>query len=65
MNIDWSKAPEGTTHANPSDPMGIWRKVTGPDEAYWWASKEWVLLFDGVYARYKGYYVPKPLVLQP
>ena len=65
MNIDGNKAPAGTTHANPSDPLGIWRKVTGPDEAYWWDGKEWVLLFDGVYARYKGFYVVKQMGLQP
>lgn len=27
--IDWSKAPEGTTHANIDDSISIWRRVCG------------------------------------
>lgn len=63
MTLDWSKAPGGTTHANPSDPLGIWRRVTGPNEAYWWDGRDWILLFDGVYGLYKSMYVPKPIAL--
>lgn len=59
MNIDWDKAPEGTTHANPKDVCGIWRRVLDGCSFYR-SADEWVPLHPEVYEEHKHQYVKKP-----
>ena len=59
MNIDWSKAPEGTTHANPEDPMGSWRKVEN-GLSHHWDGNAWLKLHPRAYESAKHAYVKKP-----
>lgn len=59
--VNWSEAPEGTTHANPDDNAGIWRRVEG-DTSYHWDEiwKTWKALHPMAYASAKTAYIPKP-----
>lgn len=59
MNIDWCKAPEGTTHANPEDPMGSWRKVV-EGVSHHWDGTTWLKLHPRAYESAKSAYVKKP-----
>lgn len=66
MSIDWSKAPEGTTHANPLDPLGMWRRVQGQESDWWNATqKTWIRLHPMAYKQHKGMYVEKPVGEKP
>ncbi len=63
MAIDWAKAPQGTTHANPHDTWSIWRKVVG-DKSFWWSAfdSEWVELHPVAYRKAKPDYVAREVM---
>ena len=60
MPIDWSRAPEGATHANPNDTWCIWRKVAA-DKSFWWSviDSEWIELHPMAYRIAKHDYVER------
>lgn len=55
-DIDWSKAPKGTTHAFPPSEVSPWRKVEGR-VAYKWKFETWILVGPGAAI---SAYLPRP-----
>ncbi|BAG75037.1 hypothetical protein [Pseudomonas phage PAJU2] len=59
MSIDWSKAPEGTTHYHIAEDINPWRKIEGT-VAYEHYSGKWLRVNSFNEGCMPGYYVPIP-----
>lgn len=59
MSIDWSKAPEGTTHYHISEDINPWRKIEGT-VAYEHYRGKWLRVNSFNEGCMPGYYVPIP-----
>ncbi|MFW5224308.1 hypothetical protein ACOAM9_10000 [Pseudomonas aeruginosa] len=59
MSIDWSKAPEGTTHYHIAEDINPWRKIEGT-VAYEHYSGKWLRVNSFNEGCMRGYYVPIP-----
>ncbi|MCY0330106.1 hypothetical protein [Pseudomonas aeruginosa] len=59
MSIDWSKAPEGTTHYHIAEDINPWRKIEGT-VAYEHYSGKWLRVNSFNEGCMHGYYVPIP-----
>ncbi|HEP8326526.1 TPA: hypothetical protein VDT87_002024 [Pseudomonas aeruginosa] len=59
MSIDWTKAPEGTTHYHISEDINPWRKIEGT-VAYEHYRGKWLRVNSFNEGCMPGYYVPIP-----
>ncbi len=59
MSIDWSKAPEGTTHYHIAEDINPWRKIEGT-VAYEHYRGKWLRVNSFNEGCMPGYYVPIP-----
>lgn len=59
MSIDWSKAPEGTTHYHIGDDINPWRKIEGT-VAYEHYKDKWYMVNSFNKGCMPDYYVPIP-----
>ncbi|HGX3429725.1 TPA: hypothetical protein ACNH9H_002877 [Pseudomonas aeruginosa] len=59
MSIDWSKAPEGTTHYHMAEDINPWRKIEGT-VAYEHYRGKWLRVNSFNEGCMPGYYVPIP-----
>lgn len=59
MSIDWSKAPEGTTHYHIGDNINPWRKIEGT-VAYEHYKDKWYMVNSFNKGCMPDYYVPIP-----
>ncbi len=59
MSIDWSKAPEGTTHYHIAEDINPWRKIEGT-VAYEHFRGKWLRVNSFNEGCMPGYYVPIP-----
>ncbi len=59
MSIDWSKAPEGTTHYHIGEDINPWRKIEGT-VAYEHYRGKWLRVNSFNEGCMPGYYVPIP-----
>ena len=67
MGIDWSKAPEGTTHALTTDEGVSWHRELDDSSYVWSGTLGWQLVTKGTADYWKGIfnYIEKPtLTLQ-